>query len=135
MKHLSLPVAREDGYSAITPEIQLWLFPTLNNEHWGLFVNGKCKRQTLDYCFPHKNEYVTTIVPLFSNPKNSSLQSVCSLHFTQPHFKRNSGFELVRSETERFSIINWVNKVNWPLSRDWKAEILIYRSSLKLMAT
>ena len=69
-------------------------------------VGGQCKVQTADYCFHHANEYVTKIVPLFSNPKNSSLQSVRSLHFTQPRFKRNSGFELVRSETQRFSIIN-----------------------------
>ena len=40
--------------------------------------------QTADCCFYHANEQVTTIVPLFSNPKNSSLQSVCSLHFTLP---------------------------------------------------
>ena len=34
--------------------------------------------------FHHANEYVTTIVPLFSNPKNNSPQSARSLHFTLP---------------------------------------------------
>ena len=48
-------------------------------------VGGQpCKTQTADYCFQHANEYVTVIVPLFSNPKNNSPQSVCSLHFTLP---------------------------------------------------
>ena len=41
---------------------------------------GQCKTQTADYCFHHANENVTTIVPLFSNPKNNSPQSVRSLH-------------------------------------------------------
>ena len=40
--------------------------------------------KTADYCFHHANEYVTIIVPLFSNPKNNSPQSVRSLHFTLP---------------------------------------------------
>ena len=34
--------------------------------------------QIADYCFHHANEYVTTIVPLFSNPKNNRPQSVDS---------------------------------------------------------
>ena len=34
--------------------------------------------------FAHANEYVTTILPLFSNLKNNSPQSVLSLHFTLP---------------------------------------------------
>ena len=38
--------------------------------------NGQCKRQTADYCFHHANDNVTTIVPLFSNLKNNSPQSV-----------------------------------------------------------
>ena len=43
---------------------------------------GQCKTQTADYCFQHANAYeqVTIIVPLFSNSKNNSPQSVCSLH-------------------------------------------------------
>ena len=45
---------------------------------------GQCKTQTADYCFHHANENATTIVPLFSNPKNNSPQSVRSLHFTLP---------------------------------------------------
>ena len=49
-------------------------------------VGGQSKVQTADYCFQHANEYVTVIVPLFSNPKNNSPQSVCSLHFTLPRF-------------------------------------------------
>ena len=40
--------------------------------------------QTVDYCFHHANEYMTKIVPLFSNHKNNSPQSVRSLHFTLP---------------------------------------------------
>ena len=40
--------------------------------------------QTADYCFHHANEQVTTIVPMFSNPKNNSPQSVRSQHFTLP---------------------------------------------------
>ena len=47
-------------------------------------TSGQCKTQTVDYCFHYANENVTTIVPLFSNPINSSPQSVCSLHFTLP---------------------------------------------------
>ena len=47
--------------------------------------DGQCKTQTAAYCFHHANQNMTTIVPLFSNPKNNSLQSVCSLHFIQPH--------------------------------------------------
>ena len=34
--------------------------------------------------FAHANEYVTTILPLFSNLKNNSPQSVLSLDFTLP---------------------------------------------------
>ena len=49
-------------------------------------IIGQCKTQTAEYCFHHANEYVTTIVPLFSNPKNNSLQSVRSLHFTLSHY-------------------------------------------------
>ena len=45
-----------------------------------MFVTGQCKTQTTDYCFYQANEYGTTIVPLFSNPKNNSPQSVRSLH-------------------------------------------------------
>ena len=48
------------------------------------FEAGQCKTQTADYCFHPANEYVTTIVPLFSNPKNNSPQSVRGLHFTLP---------------------------------------------------
>ena len=48
------------------------------------FEAGQCKTQTADYCFPNANEYVTTTVPLFSNPKNNSPQSVRGLHFTLP---------------------------------------------------
>ena len=48
-------------------------------------IIGQCKTQTADHCFHQANENVTTIVPLFSNPKNSSLQSVDSLHFTLPY--------------------------------------------------
>ena len=34
--------------------------------------------------FQHANEYVRTIVPLISNPKNNSPRSARSLHFTLP---------------------------------------------------
>ena len=30
-----------------------------------IFESGQCKTQTVDYCFHHANEYVTTIVPYF----------------------------------------------------------------------
>ena len=46
-------------------------------------LTGQCKTQTTDYCFYHANEYVTTIVPLFSNPKSNSPQwqlAVCVFH-------------------------------------------------------
>ena len=49
-------------------------------------VGDQCKTQTADYYFHHTNEYVTKIIPLFSNPKNNSPQSVCSLRFTLPRF-------------------------------------------------
>ena len=47
---------------------------------WNCCVNtwqsvGHCKMQSADYCFHHVNENETTIVTLFSNAKNSSLQS------------------------------------------------------------
>ena len=42
---------------------------------------GQCKTQTADYFFHHANVNVTTIVPLFSIPKNKSPQPVRSLHF------------------------------------------------------
>ena len=48
------------------------------------FEAGHCKTQTADCCFHHANEYVTTIVPLFSSTKNNSQQSVRGLHFTLP---------------------------------------------------
>ena len=49
---------------------------------------GQCKTpQTADYCFHQTNENMTTIVPLFSNPKNNSPKSVGSLHLTLPHRK------------------------------------------------
>lgn len=38
-------------------------------------ATGQFKTQTADYYFNHANEYMTTIVPLFS---------ICSLHFTLP---------------------------------------------------
>ena len=47
--------------------------------------SGQCKTQTADYCFHHANQYETTIVPLYSNPKNSSPQSVRSPHFLHCH--------------------------------------------------
>ena len=56
-------------------------------------VGGQSKVQTADYCFQHANEYVTVIVPLFSNPKNNSPQSVCSLHFTLPRFFGKESYE------------------------------------------
>ena len=37
--------------------------------------SGQSKTQMADYCFHHANENVTTIVPLFSNPKNNNPQS------------------------------------------------------------
>ena len=57
----------------------------------------QCKTQIADYCFHQANEYETTIVPWFSNPKNNSPQSVRSLHFTlprwqSPYFERGEGF-------------------------------------------
>ena len=36
---------------------------------------GQCKTQTADYCFHHVNEYVTTKVPLLSNPENNGPRS------------------------------------------------------------
>ena len=44
--------------------------------------------QTADYCLRDANENVTTAVPLFSNPKNNSPLSVCSLLFPLPHRKQ-----------------------------------------------
>ena len=44
--------------------------------------------QTADYCLRDANENVTTAVPLFSNPKNNSPLSVCSLLFSLPHRKQ-----------------------------------------------
>ena len=38
-------------------------------------ATGQCKTQTAGYCFYHANEYVTTVIPLFS---------IRSLHFTLP---------------------------------------------------
>ena len=52
----------------------------------GHHFTGQFKMQTADYRFRHANEFMTTIVPLFSNPKNNSPQSVYSLHFTLPSF-------------------------------------------------
>ena len=51
--------------------------------------DSQCKTQTADYCLHHTNEHLTKIVPLFSDPKNNSPQSVCRLHFTLPHTKLN----------------------------------------------
>ena len=48
------------------------------------FLNGQCKTQAEDYCFHHANEYVTTIVPLFSNPINNGSQSA---FYTAPLLK------------------------------------------------
>ena len=42
---------------------------------------GQCKTQTADYFFHHANVNMTTTVPLFSIPKNSSPRPVRSLHF------------------------------------------------------
>ena len=46
----------------------------------------QCETQTVDYCFHHTKEKVTTIVRLFSNPKNNSPQSVRSLGLLCPIF-------------------------------------------------
>ena len=51
-------------------------------------LTGQCKMQTADYCLRDANENVTTAVPLFSNPKNNSPLSVCSLLFPLPHRKQ-----------------------------------------------
>ena len=51
-----------------------------------ILIICQCKTQTAGYWFHHANEYVTTIVPLFSIPKNNSPPSVHSLHFTLPFF-------------------------------------------------
>ena len=66
-------------------EIASDLYPRLMYLHEQDYFSGQCKTQTMDCCFYHGNENVTTIVPLFSNPKNNSRQSVHSLHFTLPH--------------------------------------------------
>ena len=43
-------------------------------------VSTKCRLQTAaDHCFHHVHEDVKTIVPLFFNPENSDLRSVCDL--------------------------------------------------------
>ena len=49
-----------------------FLLPFSNYSVHDLFLKtsltGQCKMQTADYCFYYANEYVTTLVPLFSNP-------------------------------------------------------------------
>ena len=58
---------------------------------------GQCKMlQTADYCFHHANENMTTIVPLFSNPKNNSPKSVGSLHLTLPHRKIKKTYHMIK---------------------------------------
>ena len=45
-------------------------------------IVGQYKMQTVaDHCFHHAKENKTRIVPLFSNPENNGLLSVCNLHF------------------------------------------------------
>ena len=55
------------------------------NYKLSLKFRAKIKEQFVTYDINHANEQVTAIVPLFSNPKNNSPQSVRSLHFTLPH--------------------------------------------------
>ena len=50
-------------------------------------VSVKRKLQTI--VFTIQMSTLKKIVPLFSNPKNNSLQSVRRLHFTLPHTKLN----------------------------------------------
>ena len=66
----------------IRPHYTIWQPGTgYSSSHFGI---GHCKTRTADYCFHLPNENLTTIVPLFSNPKNNSPQSVHGLHFTLP---------------------------------------------------
>ena len=67
--------------------------------------------QTADYCFHHANENVTTIVPLYSNPKNNSPQSVRSLYFTPPQletWKRS-----IILEYWAISLLAWDHVLHW----------------------
>ena len=59
--------------------VHLCLLPQLLSMENYFLATGQCKTQTVDYCLPHANENVTTIVPLFY-PKNNGPQSVCILH-------------------------------------------------------
>ena len=43
---------------------------------------SRCKTETANYCFDHANENEISLVSLFFNPENNTLQSVVSLHFT-----------------------------------------------------
>ena len=51
-----------------------------------ILQNGQCKTQTADYCFHHANEYVATIIALFSNTKNHSPSQSAVFIFLLPPF-------------------------------------------------
>ena len=61
------------------PNNKKWYQPHLNVIQLFMFhiiiIISQCKMQTEDNCFLPLNKYVTTIIPLFSNPKNNSLPS------------------------------------------------------------
>ena len=48
---------------------------------------SRCKTETANYCFDHANENMISLVSLFFNPENNTLQSVVSLHFT--YYQKN----------------------------------------------
>ena len=87
--HFSCPVLPFQGHdtsqnSTLTGTLSKWAnLNVCNSVEMLSITTSQCKTQSVDYCFHH--EYMTAIVPFFSNPKNNSLQSVCSLHFTLSH--------------------------------------------------
>ena len=51
-----------------------------------IHIIGQCKMQIADYCFHPANKYMTTIIPLFYNPKKNSPQSAFySAHYNIMH--------------------------------------------------
>ena len=70
-----------------------------------IFWKWSNKTQTVDYCFHHANEYVTTIVPLFSNPKKTvHCKSTPTTPFDSP-FGPKGKFQ--NNKKKKFILLDW----------------------------
>ena len=67
---------------------------------------------TADYCFSHANEYLTAIIPLFSNSKNNSPQCMS----TQSKLYRSARKREAREKLMRYSEDQLLSIYSFPIT-------------------